>query len=83
MGIFVDATLLPTAQDEISRYEIHNNDVEDKGYQKFVLPITKAILHNYKPNHTGLDFGAGTGPVISKVLQDHHYNIKLYDPFFS
>ncbi len=30
----------------------------------------------------GLDFGAGSGPVITKVLQDNFYNILSYDPYF-
>ncbi|MGO1470917.1 MAG: class I SAM-dependent methyltransferase [Tissierella sp.] len=68
---------------EKSRYEEHNNDVEDKGYQKFVSPIVNSILEDYKAEDTGLDFGSGTGPVISKLLKDKGYNIKEYDPFFA
>jgi SAM-dependent methyltransferase len=67
---------------EKQRYLEHNNDVNDPGYQKFVSPITLAILRDYTPGHTGLDYGAGTGPVISKILQDNGYNIVQYDPFF-
>ena len=70
----------PTA--EKSRYDNHNNDVEDKGYQKFVSPITDAILNTYSVDDIGLDFGAGKGPVISKLLKDSNFNIKLYDPFY-
>lgn len=68
---------------EIKRYKEHNNDVNDTRYQKFVSPITTHILTNFKPNQWGLDFGSGTAPVISKVLQDNGYNINQFDPFFS
>lgn len=81
-GIFLDMKLRPDKKAEISRYETHNNDVNDKGYQQFVSPITSAILNNFSPDDYGLDFGAGTGPVISKILEDHNYNIKQYDPYF-
>jgi len=30
----------------------------------------------------GLDFGSGTGPVISKLLSDWGYEINQFDPFF-
>ncbi len=68
---------------EIQRYKEHNNDVNDPGYQKFVSPITNYVLENFKPNHSGLDFGSGTEPVISKILQDNKYTIYQFDPFFS
>lgn len=67
---------------EKERYEIHNNDVNDAGYQQFTSPITNYILEKYSPNQLGLDFGCGTGPVISKQLHDQHYRVKLYDPYF-
>jgi len=81
-GIFMDENHHPTAENEKLRYEEHNNDTEDKKYQQFVSPITSAIMKDFRPAHKGLDFGAGTAPVISKVLNDHNYQIKPYDPFF-
>ena len=81
-GIFVDKELKPDFDSEKERYKNHINNVEDKNYQKFVSPITNAILSNFTKQNKGLDFGAGTGPVISKVLQDNNYQISQYDPFF-
>ncbi len=73
----------PTPEQEILRYEEHNNDVNDIRYQKFVSPITNAVQKNFSPeNSIGLDFGAGTGPVITKVLRDKGFQLNLYDPFF-
>lgn len=81
-GIFVDKKPILSSEAEMSRYSEHNNNIEDEGYQKFVAPITLAIMRDFTQNHKGLDFGAGTGPVISKRLKDQSYMIKLYDPFF-
>ena len=39
-------------------------------------------MRDFEPIHKGLDFGAGTGPVISKILQDNNFEIAQYDPFF-
>jgi len=81
-GIFVDEGLRPDSAAEKLRYEQHNNDVDDKNYQQFVSPITTAIFNNHNNVDNGLDFGAGTGPVISKVLEDNNYSIAQYDPLF-
>ncbi|MBA3985304.1 MAG: class I SAM-dependent methyltransferase [Flavobacteriales bacterium] len=73
----------PTPKEEIMRYEEHNNDVNDLRYQKFVSPITDAVQKSFfSESSIGLDFGAGTGPVITKVLRDKGYKLNLYDPFF-
>ncbi len=81
-GIFIDAKLIVSSEAEINRYKEHNNDVEDLGYQKFVSPITKSILCDFTKFNKGLDFGAGTSSVISKILNDNSYQIVQYDPFF-
>ena len=81
-GIFVDKKLRLNKEAEMLRYKEHNNDVEDKKYQKFVSPITSAVIRDFTQSDKGLDFGAGTGPVISKVLKDCNFDIVQYDPFF-
>jgi 2-polyprenyl-3-methyl-5-hydroxy-6-metoxy-1,4-benzoquinol methylase len=67
---------------EKRRYQEHNNDVEDLRYQKFVSPIVDAVKAYYDNKNKGLDFGAGTGPVITKMLEDQGYQMTLWDPFF-
>jgi SAM-dependent methyltransferase len=81
-GIFMAKDRLPTPEEEKKRYETHNNDITDPRYRNFVSPITSSILEHHSPADKGLDFGAGTGPVISAVLQENGYNIAPYDPFF-
>ena len=81
-GLFRPAQLLPTLEAEKNRYETHNNDVENEGYQNFVSPITNAILENHDAEEVGLDFGAGSGPVIANMLERKGYKPLLYDPIF-
>jgi len=81
-GYFRPSELLPSREEERERYESHNNDVNDIRYRKFVEPITSSILQDYTPNCQGLDFGAGTGPVIKTVLKENSFDVALYDPLF-
>ena len=77
-----DSKYYLTPQQEKERYELHNNDVHDIGYQKFTSCITNAVLENQHKDHLGLDFGCGTGPVIAKQLKEKGYQVVLYDPYF-
>jgi hypothetical protein len=68
--------------EEKERYLLHENDVNDPDYRAFVAPVVNRVLTDFKTHQTGLDFGAGTGPVISTILSEKGYLINLYDPFF-
>lgn len=81
-AIGMHPNFFPSMEKEIIRYQSHNNDVNDIRYQKFVNPIVKNVLIDFKKNDLGLDFGCGTGPVITKLLRDQNYNVNTYDPFF-
>ncbi len=82
LSLMLDPSDFVSSQEEKARYETHNNDVEDIGYQKFVSPIVESVREDYSKDHLGLDYGAGTGPVITSLLEKEDYGIKLYDPFF-
>ena len=71
-----------TEQQKINRYKTNNNVVFDKGYQNFVSPIFNSVINDFNNSTTGLDFGCGTGPVITKLLRDQNYTMVTYDPFF-
>ncbi|WP_299439934.1 class I SAM-dependent methyltransferase [uncultured Aquimarina sp.] len=81
-GISLHPTYFLSNDKERKRYETHNNDITDLGYQNFVSPIVNAIVKNYGENHQGLDFGSGSAPVITTMLRNLGYVIHTYDPFF-
>jgi len=81
-AIFMDPKNYLSVAEEKERYEEHNNDVEDKRYQNFVSDIVKNIKKDWESNSEGLDFGAGTGPVVAKLLREEGYKVDIYDPFF-
>lgn len=80
--VFKHSNYFPSKENEKERYLLHQNDVTDKQYQKFVSPIVEIIKKQKSLLSKGLDFGAGSGPVITKLLRDSGYSISLYDPFF-
>lgn len=82
-GLFRHPDDFPDREEERNRYLQHQNDVTDVRYQQFVAPITDAVLSGFQPQHRGLDFGSGTGPVITKIIADAGFNISVYDPFFA
>lgn len=81
-GIFLNPAHMLTPEEEKKRYELHNNDVNDPKYQKFVMPLVESVQKNFSKNQIGLDFGCGTGPVITKLLKESGYEVSQYDPFF-
>lgn len=82
LSVFLHPKNYLTTKQEEAHYKNHNNNPEDTGYQNFVSPATNAVLRDFTPQHSGLDFGSGTGSPIVKVLQDNRYSIEQYDLFF-
>jgi SAM-dependent methyltransferase len=81
-AIFRNPSNYFSSEKEKQRYLDHNNDINDIGYQNFVSPIVNEVFSNFNIEDNGLDFGCGTGPVITKLLRDKNYHITTYDPFF-
>lgn len=81
-AIYRDFKTFVNTEIEEKRYRTHNNDVFDERYQKFVSPITDTVSQDFPKTAKGLDYGCGTGPVATFILEKKGYDIKLYDPFF-
>ncbi len=71
-----------SVSEERRRYEEHQNDVHDHRYQAFVSPLIDEVKRSFPVGSLGLDFGAGTGPVIAHLLESHGYKVSKYDPYF-
>jgi len=81
-ALVMDAAYVPDREEELRHYHTHHNDVYDPRYRRFTSPITDHVLAHFTPQHSGLDYGCGPGPVISTVLHEHGYRVAQYDPFF-
>ena len=81
-AILLSSKFYLSPEAEKFRYSLHNNDVTDSAYINFVSPITKQVKTDFDSDAKGLDFGCGTGPVISSELKKSGYSLELYDPYF-
>ncbi len=81
--LFLDPRFRLTAVAEKARYELHNNDVRDAGYQAFVTPMKNEVTKIFGTKSIGLDYGSGTDSAISFLLTNENYTINKYDPLFN
>lgn len=80
--IFLLPQYYVSAERERARYEEHDNNVDDPRYQNFVRPLFEEITKFCARASRGLDYGCGTGPVLTKLLNEAGYEMTLYDPYF-
>lgn len=81
--VFLDPKDFLDPKEEQDRYALHENDIGDQGFLKFVTPLLNVIQTKTTKDQSGLDFGCGPGPIIAHELKKKAYNIKCYDPFYA
>jgi len=80
--VFVPQRFHLSKEEEKAIYDLHENDPQDGGYQKFLSRLTEPLVQRLPPNQHGLDFGCGPGPTLSIMLQRAGHRVDLYDPFY-
>jgi 2-polyprenyl-3-methyl-5-hydroxy-6-metoxy-1,4-benzoquinol methylase len=79
--IFVPKKALLPPEEEKARYDLHNNHINDPGYQNFLQQLCQPLIeHIGPPPQRGLDFGCGPGPALAHMLASQGYKMDLYDP---
>jgi SAM-dependent methyltransferase len=71
------------AEAELAHYRTHENDPDDVGYRRFLSRLADPLLARLAPGSVGLDFGAGPGPGLARILAEAGHRIRIYDPFFA
>lgn len=80
--VFVESRHLPERDEEKSRYEQHNNSMEDEGYVQFLMQAIEPTLKFLPQKGKGLDYGCGPGPTLSQLVHAKGYTCQNYDPLF-
>lgn len=80
--VFVHPDDRLTAEQEKAIYDLHQNDVEDLGYQRFLTRISEPLLAKLANNQKGLDFGCGPGPALAHMLSQAGHQMSVYDLYY-
>ena len=80
---FLDPALLPSAEKERGHYLLHENEIDDPGYRRFLTKLFEPLAALLAPGMTGLDFGCGPGPALAAMFGRAGFPTALYDPFFN
>ena len=80
--VFVPRSQLLDAADQKARYLEHNNDVDDPAYREFLGRMYYALRPHLNPGARGLDYGAGPGPALQRMMIEDGFEAYTYDIFF-
>lgn len=82
--VTADRTSLLSASEELAQYQLHQNDLHDAGYRKFLLRLAGPLLQVLPATGlSGLDFGCGPGPLLAKMLTEAGQLMTVWDPYFA
>ena len=79
---FVPRAQLLDAEGQKARYLQHNNDVHDPAYREFLGRMYYALRPRLKPGARGLDYGAGPGPALQRMMLEDGFEAHVYDIYF-
>jgi len=81
--IYVASKDFLSEAEEKTRYDLHENDLKDNGYRKFLERLFIPMMTRIKGGDKGLDFGSGPVPALSKIFSEAGFNIDIYDHFYA
>lgn len=73
----------PTPEEELERYDTHENNPEDKRYRAFLGQLFEPMEEQLPLNSKGLDFGSGPGPTLHLMFEEQGHTMRIYDPFYA
>ncbi len=80
--MFAEKQFLQSSESEEKRYRQHQNSITDKGYVQFLKQATDPAKKYISEEMTGLDYGCGPNPTLSKLLNEENFCCGIYDPIF-
>lgn len=70
-------------ESESAHYRLHDNDVHDVAYRRFLSALSIPLLGKLPSAQEGLDYGCGPGPALAVMLEEAGHAMAVYDPFFA
>ncbi len=81
--VFVPSYQWLSAEEELKRYDLHQNSPHDERYKKFLERLFKPLNERLSPGSCGLDFGSGPGPTLHRMFMDCGHDMNVYDCFYA
>ncbi len=80
--IFVPPEFHLSAEEELERYKMHQNDPDDPGYREFLRRLWDVLKPRLPENAVGLDYGCGPGPALTCMIHEDGFAVEKYDLYF-
>jgi len=80
--VFVPASQCLSSEDEKKRYDLHQNSPDDAGYRRFLGRLFFPLHERLAPGSSGLDFGSGPAPTLSRMFEEAGHSMILFDPYY-
>ena len=80
--VFVPPAFYLSAEQEKAEYDLHQNEIDDPGYRRFLGRLAGPLLERLPAGASGLDFGCGPGPALAAILREAGCRVALYDVFY-
>ena len=68
--------------DQKMRYDLHENDEKDAGYQAYFQRFLDFLLPQISEVRTALDFGCGRSTLLAQMLENNSITCDVYDPIY-
>ena len=81
--VFVPPSHYISREAERAEYALHQNDIADPGYRRFLSRLAQPLVARLSPGASGLDFGCGPGPALACMLREAGFDVALYDSMFA
>ena len=80
--VFAEPGSWPSPDTEKAEYDLHENDVNDAGYNRFLSRIVEPLNQRLPEAAKILDFGCGPAPALANQLRALGHQLALYDLFY-
>lgn len=80
---FHDPTLRLSGESEKKRYDLHENDITQSGYQNFLKPLLDELRGPWPVHSRALDFGCGPTQSLKNLVVDSNLEWSVYDKFYA
>ncbi len=81
--VFVPPVWHLSSEDEQAYYDLHDNNVDDPGYRRFLSRVYQPVAERVNTCAKGLDFGCGPGPALATMFMEAGHCMSVYDLYYA